>query len=336
MKATRSDVAKLAGVSTATVSYVLNKSKTLSPETTERVMRAVRELNYRPDIIARSMSTRESMQIGILLENISNPFYGDIIRGFESSANKQGYFVNVCTSLRRYNEYIEGAIARRLDGLFIMALPTSYDMEKLYHLTEQDIGVIVSGCCNADLKRLCLIENDYLTAMRDAMLHLHQRGHRDIAFITGLDRSLTFDNRVSGYLRMVEELGLTCGDDLLIEGRPPYSTAMQDGYDLTQRLLKTRRRFTALICVNDLTAFGAYMALRENGLRIPEDVAVVGFDDILFSSFCSPTLTTLSVDKFAFGQKAFELLYSYMTQGNTGFYLNRLRLVERQSTAVQR
>ena len=336
MKATRADVAKLAGVSTATVSYVLNKSKKISPETTERVMDAVRALNYTPDMIARSMAVKKSMQLAIFLENISNPLYGDIVRGFESSANLKGYSVIVCTSAQRHQEYIGQAISRRLDGILMLMMPFRYDDDALDKLTDHGIRVVTSGFFNVDLKKCSSIENDYITAMRELMQHLYERGHRDIAFITGLSRDFEFDHRVSGYLKMVEELGLPCGDDLLIDGRPPYDTTMQAGYDLTQRILKTGKRFTALICVNDLTAFGAYTALQEHGLRIPEDVAVAGFDDILFSKFCNPPLTTMSINKFEFGKKAFELLHSSIKHGTTGFYLNHLDLVQRRSTDVFR
>ena len=299
-------------------------------------MAAVKALNYKPDLIARSMSVKQSMQLAIFLENISNPFYGDIVQGFESSANLKGYSVIVCTSVQRNQEYIWEAVSRRLDGVLIMMMPFHYEQEALDILTKCGIRVVTSGFFNADLKKVSSIENNPITAMRELMLHLYERGHREIAFITGLSRKFEFDNRVSGYLRMVEELGLPCGDDLLIDGRPPYDTAMQSGYDLTQKLLKSGRRFTAMICVNDLTAFGAYTALQEHGLRIPEDVAVAGFDDILFSQFCNPPLTTMSVDKFAFGKKAFEMLYSNMKQGTTSFYLNHLELVQRRSTDFYR
>ena len=299
-------------------------------------MAAVKALNYKPDLIARSMSVKQSMQLAIFLENISNPFYGDIVQGFESSANLKGYSVIVCTSVQRNQECIREAVSRRLDGVFIMMMPFHYEQEALDILTNHGIRVVTSGFFNADLKKVSSIENDHITAMRELMLHLYERGHREIAFITGLSRKFKFDNRVSGYLRMVEELGLPCGDDLLIDGRPPYDTAMQSGYDLTRKLLKSGRRFTAMICVNDLTAFGAYTALQEHGLRIPEDVVVAGFDDILFSQFCNPPLTTMSVDKFAFGKKAFEMLYSNMKQGTTSFYLNHLELVQRRSTDFYR
>ncbi|MEA4890653.1 MAG: LacI family DNA-binding transcriptional regulator [Clostridiaceae bacterium] len=336
MRSTRADVAKLAGVSTSTVSYVLNNSKSISPETADKVLQAVKTLNYRPNIIARSLSTHMSMHLGVFVEDIANPFYGDIIHGFESSAYDKGYFVSVCTSLKRYDEYLENAISRRLDGIFIAVMPSNYSDAGLETLLGNGIHIVTSGYSNIGLKKVSSIENDYITAMRDAMLHLYGRGHRDIAFITGLTRTQTFDQRVAGYLAMVDQLKLGIGDDLLIEGKPPYRTTLQDGYDLAQKLIKSGRQFTALICVNDLVALGAYAALNEAHLRIPEDVAVIGFDDIIFSQFSRPSLTTLSIDKIAFGKKAFELLYTNITLGNTGFYLNPLTLQERQSTNFRR
>ncbi|MEA4889921.1 MAG: LacI family DNA-binding transcriptional regulator [Clostridiaceae bacterium] len=336
MKSTRDDVAKLAGVSTSTVSYVLNNSKAISPETSERVLKAVNELNYKPNIIARSLSTQMSMHLGVFVEDIANPFYGDIIHGFESCAHEKGYFVSVCTSLQRYEEYLENAISRRLDGIFIAVMPSRFELSVLNCLLTNGIRIVTSGYSNIDLKKVSSIENDHVTAMKDAMLHLYERGHREIAFITGLNRSHEFDQRIAGYLAMVKKLNLATGSDLLIEGKSPFSTTIQDGYDLTQQLLKSGKRFTAMICVNDLVALGAYSALNEQNLRIPEDVSVIGFDDIIFSRFSNPSLTTMSLDKVAFGEKAFELLYTNIMLGNTGFYLNRLTLQPRQSTAFRR
>lgn len=336
MKATRADVARMANVSTATVTYVLNKSKNISPETTARVMQAVETLNYRPDYYARAMSSKKSMQLGVLIDNISNPFYGDIIRGFETAAADKGYFVNVFTSVMSYTGYFANAIERRLDGMFIASMPFQYEQDALDRLLAHGIRIITSGFANADLKRVCSIENDYVAAMREAMQYLYGKGHRDIAHITGLSREHRFDARVEGYLQMVNELKLPCGDSLLYDGRPPYGTTSQDGYELTAALLSSGKPVTAIIAVNDLMAFGAYVAIHEKGLRIPEDIAVIGFDDIMFSTVCSPPLTTMSLDKVSFGQKAFELLYANMTRDVIGFYRNQLHLVERQSTNIIR
>ena len=187
---TRADVARLAGVSTATVSYVLNHTKHISPETTKRVMDAVRELDYRPDFVARSLSQRQTKQLAIFMDDATNPLYGEIIRSFEECASEKGYFVSICASQRRFQEYFDNAISRRLDGLFIMAPPRHYGAETLRRVAGRGIRVITSGYYDVDREQCSSIENDFVSAMRKGMLHLYDRGHRDIAFLTGLTSSM--------------------------------------------------------------------------------------------------------------------------------------------------
>lgn len=333
MRVTRSDVAKLAGVSTATVSYVLNGSRHMSDKTSKLVLDAVRQLNYKPDMIARSMTKNETMQLSFMVDNAANPFYGEIINGFENAAMEHGYFVNLCTGNKNLNDYFDNYIARRVDGVFIAAIPYKFDMEKLYSLTENGIRVVVSGNTDVDLRRVSSIENDYVAAMDSAVAYLHGLGHREIAYLNGLSRSFQFDHRVDGYLSAVKRYDLPCGTELLFDNKPPYHTEISEGYALAKELLHSGKHFTAVICTNDLMAMGAISAFKEAGLRVPEDVSVMGFDDILFSQAWRPGITTMGGAKSDFGRRAFELLYTNIQQGTTGYYLNQLELVRRGSTA---
>lgn len=336
MKATRTDVAKLAGVSTATVSNVLNGSNKVKEKTALRVMQAVRELDYRPDMIARSMTTKRTMQIGIVLEDVTNPYYGELIREFESAANEKNYFVNICTGLHKLDNYFDNFITRRVDGVFVAALPYKFQEDKLYYLVEQGVKVLTSGNVNADFRKVSSIENDYLAAMQEAVSYLVSLGHERIAYLSGLGKALSYDLRCTGYLNMVQQLNLPCGEDLLIDGAYPYSTNFEAGYDCALRLLQTGQPFTAIICGNDLMALGAMKALSEHGLHVPEDVSVMGFDGIAMGKYWSPALTTMSVDKATFGRRAFELLYSSIVSDTTGYYKNKLSLIEGQSTAPRK
>lgn len=336
MKATRTDVARLAGVSTATVSNVLNESGKVKEETAKKVREAVEALDYKPDMIARSMSTKTSMQIGIVLENISNPFFGDIVRGFESAANEKNYFVNICTGLNNLDDYFDNYITRRLDGVFVTAIPYKFNMDKLYHLVDHGIKIVMSGNVGADFRKISSIENDHMAAMQEAMEYLYGLGHRKISYLSGLGSNLPYDLRSIGYRKMVKELKLPCEDTLLFDGRFPYSTDMIDGYHYAMELLNSKREFTAVICVNDLMAMGAMKAFKENGLQIPQDVSVMGFDGISYGKFWEPSLTTMNLDKEKFGKKAFEILYANMTKGNTGYYENKLTLFEGKSTSVRK
>lgn len=332
MKVTRADVAKLAGVSTATVSYVLNGSRNMSEKTRKRVMDAVEQLNYKPDMIARSMTKNETMQLSLMVNDITNPFFSEIIVGFETAAMEKGYFVNVCTGQKDINSYIDNYVARRIDGVYVAAVPHRFDMDKLYGLTDSGIKVVVSGNAEADIKKVSSIEIDYVGGMNRAMDYLYGLGHRRIAFVSGLSRRHSFDRRVETYLTAVERLKLGYGDELLAEGKVPYDTSPMEGYTITKGVIASGKRFTALICTNDMMTFGAITAIQETGLRVPEDVSVLGFDDITFSRAWSPAVTSVGMDKAAFGRKAFELLHTSIRNGGTGYYLSPLELVERAST----
>lgn len=334
MKVTRNDVAKRAGVSSATVSYVLNGSGKIKDETAQKVWQAVKELDYHPDMIARSMSVKETMQIGIVLEDVSNPFYGEIVNGFEKAANEKKYFVNICTGLNKLDEYFDNFITRRIDGIFIMALPHKFSEKKLLRLVEHDIKVVCSGNVNVDLRRISSIENDYIIAMKEVVEYLYSLGHRNIAYLSGLGKEMTNDQRCIGYRKIIDMLKLSCGDDLLIEGKSPYATGIAEGYEDARKLMSLGKKFTAVICTNDMMALGAMKAFQESGLRIPQDVSVVGFDGIDLAQYWQPSLTTMQADKIAFGRKAFELLYSSIYTNTIGYYRNNLNMVVRDSTGI--
>lgn len=331
MKATRADVARKAGVSTATVSYVLNGSRRMSEKTRRLVLDAVEELNYKPDMIARSMTKNETMQLSLMINDITNPFYSEIVMGFEAAAIEKGYFVNVCTGYQDINSYFDNYVARRIDGVFVAAIPQKFDLNKLYDLTENGVRVVVSGNTEVDLRRVSSIESDHNAGMEMAVRHLRSLGHEKIAYLSGLRREHNFDHKIEGYLRAMGQNG-----DLLLEGQPPFSTGIPDGYAMAQELLASGKEFTAVICTNDLMAMGAISALEDSGLRVPQDVSVMGFDDILFAKSWRPALTTMAVNKFEFGRKAFELLYNNIKNGNTGYYRTQLELKERASTAKRK
>lgn len=331
MKVTRADVAKLAGVSTATVSYVLNNSRKMSDKTRKSVLDAVEQLNYKPDMVARSLKNNETKQLSIMVNDISNPFYGEIVVGFENAAIEKGYFVNVCTGYKDINNYLDNYIARRMDGVFIVTISSKFDMNKLYNLVDNDVKVVVSGNTEVNLKKVNGIEIDYKRGMQEAVSFLYEMGHERIAYLSGLNRQQLFDSRIEGYLEAVNRMGFSYGEDLLLEGKAPYGTGMEDGYRMAQELLALGKKFTAVICTNDMMALGAMSALKDAGLSIPEDVSIMGFDDIIFSKAWRPALTTMSVSKYELGRKAFELLYKNMKAGNTGYYLNQLELKVRDS-----
>ena len=323
----------MAGVSTATVSYVLNGSRGMSDKTKKLVYDAVEQLNYKPDMIARSMTTNETKQLSLMINDITNPFYSEIIKGFEEAAIEKGYFVNVCTGYKDINNYLDNYIARRIDGVFIVAMPYKFDIQKLYGLVDYGVKVVVSGNTEADLQKVSSIESDYMAAMQDAVKYLHNLGHQKIAYLSGLGRQHKSDCKIEGYLRAMEQMSLPYGEDLLFAGSAAYTTGVEDGYAMAQQLIHSGMEFTAVICQNDLMAMGAIAALEDSGKKVPQDVSVIGFDDILFAKAWRPAITTMAVSKYEFGYKAFELLYHNIKQGQTATYVSTLQLKERESTA---
>jgi len=332
VKVTRADVANAAGVSTATVSFVLNGSRHMSEKTRKRVLDAVEKLNYTPDMVARSMTTNQTMQVSLLVNDITNPFYSEIVLGFETAAIEKGYFVNVCTGSQDISRYLDNYIARRIDGVFVAALPERFDSEKLYGLVENGIKVVISGDRNIDTSRISSLENDYLDGMRQAVSFLAGKGHRKVAYLSGLAKIHTFDQKIEGYLAAVKEFLPELGEKLLVEGQAPYSTRMEDGFRMMNELLDSGKDVSAIICQNDLMAMGAIAAIKDRGLRVPEDLSVVGFDGIMLSESWRPALTTVSVPKYELGRKAFEMLYQNLMGGTPSKCLNSLELIERQST----
>lgn len=336
MRATRADVAKLAGVSTATVSYVMNGSRSMSEKTKKRVQDAVKELNYTPDMIARSMTKNETKQLSLMVNDITNPFFSEIAMGFEAKAIEKGYFVNICTGYKNINNYFDNYLARRIDGVFVVAMPYKFDMEKLYDLVDNGIKVVISGNVEANIRKVCSIENDYMAGMEAAVAYLRELGHTRIAYLSGLTRKQRSDRKLEGYLAAMEHHGLPFGEELLMEGRAPYLTRMEDGFALARQLLSLGRDFTAVICQNDLMAMGAISALEDAGYRVPQDVSVMGFDDILFARTWRPAITTMAVSKYDFGRKAFELLYTNIKKDITGHCIDQLQLIQRGSTGPVR
>lgn len=335
MAITRKDVARMAGVSTATVSNVLNNSDKVKEDTANHVREIIKQLNYSPNMVARSLSTKRTMQVAIVLEDISNPFFAEIATDFGNAAEEKGYFINICMGLNKLDEYFENFKARGLDGVYVTAMPHKFDVNKLYQLADCGIKIVTSGNVEIDTRKISSIENNFESGMKKAMEYLYEQGHTEIAYLSGLGQELSSDCRCVTYLKTLDSLGLDYKDRLLVDGKFPYTTSMRDGYRCARQLLDSRKPFTAAICGNDMMAIGAIKAFVESGLRVPEDVSVIGMDGTEMGRYCRPTLTTLEISK-GLGRKAFELLYGNMMHGNVGYYKNDVELIVRESTGVRK
>ena len=332
---TRKDVAERANVSTATVSYVLNKTYKIPEPTAARVISAAKELGYRGNHFARSLATNKSKQLAIVLNNIANPIYSDLILGFESRAIEKGYFVNICTGYSNIDEYFDSFIARRIDGLFVEALPYKFHKEKLTEMVAAGIKLIQFGHPVLDQSIVSCIETDYFSGIDAIFSYLVSMGHHRIAYVSGLSRKDS-DCRISAYQKAADTAGIEAGARKVIAPRESTPTGVDDGMQLTRRLLEKDTNCTAILCTNDLMAVGAMQVLREKRIRVPMDISVIGIDDAWISTITDPPLTTLSIDYKKLGALAFSMLYADISADEKGHYKISPRLIIRESSAPTR
>lgn len=296
------DVAEHAGVSVTTVSHVLNKTRFVSPATRRRVLQAVQELRYYKDAHARRLGSGQSDFVGLIVSDITNPFFPEIVRGFESAALKRRFDTLLCDTNydpHRSEAGIRMMIENKVRGVAVMTseLPPRLAEDLMANeVPAVSLGLWKPGLYTANIRV------DQARGIHQAVAHLQSLGHQDIAFISGpqghgsaVDRRNAFSSASQIY-----ELRLP----RIIEG----NHKVDGGLDAMRTLLADGKRPTAILCSNDLTAFGAMRALREVGLRVPEDISVIGFDDIYFASVANPPLTTISLPRNYVGELAFEAL----------------------------
>ncbi len=303
---TMKDVARLAGVSTATVSRALKQPDLVTIETRERVMAAVARVGYLPNAAARSLRRRETRMVILVVRDIANPFYLDIYRGIEQCAHELGYNVvmgNTRDDPLRERQYVDMVRAHHADGLLLMTGQLPEGMAA----TELPPTVVTLEYFRT--LPLPTVRIDNIAAARTAVEHLIGLGHRRIAHITGPMPATLSEDRLQGYRDALAAAGLPQLEPYVVAG--DYS--LRSGHTAAHRLLgldrrPTVRRPTAIFAANDEMAFGAINEIRARGLRVPEDVSVVGFDDIVFAGAFHPALTTVRQPRRTIGEQAMAML----------------------------
>jgi DNA-binding LacI/PurR family transcriptional regulator len=291
------DVAREAGVSTATVSRVLNDSGQVRDETRESVLRAIARLHYTPNLYARTLAGGDSRTIGMIVSNLENPFFLDIYRSLEAEAQRVGHEVLVASTgydPERLSAAIGLMLGRRVTG--IAAVVSEMTPAHAAELNRSGLPVVVYDV-TASGRQIVNVLVDYASGMREMIELLYSTGHRHFAFVghhTTLGplsaRLVAFNDQMHQYGRRVKYQVVTETD------------ALDGGYRAGHLLLAGDPTPTAIVCVNDLMASGVLRALRERGLRVPEDVSVTGFDNVTLAEYVSPPLTTVDVPRLAIGQ----------------------------------
>ena len=312
------DVALKAKVSIATVSRVVNKSEhKVNPVTREKVLAAIRELDYRPNALAKGLLMKKTMTIGIIIPDISNPYYAEIVRGIQDTADRAGYAVMLHNTDRKQERIIRHIYLLReksVDGvIFSGGIINGY--ETLSILKELKERVVVVGRHSVDFPAVMV---DNMGGATQAVQHLIDLGHRQIGCIAGPEGSTTAEDRLTGYRNALAQNGMTF-DPLLVK-RGNWSP--ESGHILARQMLEGVPRPTALLCANDQMAFGAIKAARELSLNVPKDLAVVGFDNVRPGSYFDPSLTTVEIPMYDIGTASMQMLIDLLS----GERFEKLRL----------
>ncbi|MFT3849771.1 MAG: LacI family DNA-binding transcriptional regulator [Propionivibrio sp.] len=307
------DVALHAGVSVTTVSHVVNGTRFVSETARQRVEEAVRELGYVPSAVARSLKHNTTRTFGMIIPNNSNPYFAEIIRGVEDRCFAAGYNVILCNSNddpERQASYLRVLAEKRIDGLVLVV--TGSDAVARATLGGINIPLVlldreVSGLSGD------LVEVNHVLGSQMATRHLLELGHPRVACISGPPGLSPSSQRRAGWKDALEQAGVERKESDLARG----DFTARGGYLAMQTLLKRRPRPTAVFACNDLMAFGALAAAREAGIAVPQQLSIVGFDDIELAAFSAPPLTTVAQPKLKIGTLAAELLLERVSAGRS-------------------
>ncbi|NLC65687.1 MAG: LacI family transcriptional regulator [Clostridium sp.] len=329
MAASIKDVAKEAGVSIATVSRVINKVDVVNKETKEKVEKAIIKLNYRPNIVARSLKTRRTETIGILVPDISNQFYPEVVRGAEDVANIYDYNIILCNSdsdISKEKEYIRVLKEKMVDGMLYMS--SSLDDEIIELIDELKMKTVLIET-KAPGNKFPSVTIDNIKAAYDATKYLLDKGNKKIGYI-GIkkDKSNAVSLRYDGYVRALKE------NNIDLDNKRTYFGGMKvsDGYNGINVILESSE-IDAVFCASDEIAMGAINALRDKGISVPDDVDVIGFNDIDLAAIFYPKITTISQPMYDMGSVGMRMLIKNINKKplDEDQYLLNYHLVERDS-----
>lgn len=315
MRVTIDDIARLAGVSKATVSRVINnKNEGVGAETRKKIQKLIDDLEYKPNLLARGIVTSKTKTLGLIIPDITNPFFTELVKAVENHANKNGYTVIIAnTDFSRIKEedYVSTFIAKRVDGVILTSTVSDNNtihskfkkynvpcvlLDRAMNTIDYDAGVYVDNECGL------YISCEYLI----------KHGNKRIAFISGPKNVSTSKERIEGYKMALAQYQIEFDESLIKYG----NFTLDSGYKAVWELNKGEIDFTGILASNDVMAIGAMKALRELGYKVPEDVEIIGFDNIELSSMIDPPLTTVQQPTLEMGKKAIEFLLS-LIEGKT-------------------
>lgn len=302
---TLKDVAEEASVSIATVSYVVNDTRYVSPELTERVERAMEKLGYHQNQVARSLKTEKTKTLGLIVTDITTPFFSTLVRGVEDATIQNDHNLIIGNSdetKKKEDLYIDLFIGKKVDGLIIA--PTKKSEKNIKKIANMGTSIVFVDREIEDIKAPKVLSENVKGAYR-ATSHLVERGHRKIGIVLGLKGVGTTQERLNGYKRALRENEIPVKEKYIVRGH----SSIESGKEAVEKLLELDETPTAIFSTNNKVNLGSLKAIKEAGLSCPKDVSLVGFDDSDWASIFDPNLTTVSQDPYSIGSTATELLF---------------------------
>jgi DNA-binding LacI/PurR family transcriptional regulator len=329
-------IASAANVSIATVSRVMNNVPTVNPKMAKRVWEVIDEFGYFPNTQARALVSGRSRLFGLIVSEITNPFFPELIQGFEDIAVEHGYEILVSSTNydpKRMSHCIRRMLERKVEGVAVMTFGIEEPL--LDQLAKRKVPLVFIDI-GPKRPSISILKVDYHHGIRQGVQHLAAMGHRDISFISGPMTLHSAQSRRAAFITSLKECGITPDPAWIVEG----DHRMEGGMACMERLLATRKRPTAVMCSNDMTAIGVLHKLYRAGLRVPDDFSVIGFDDIHIAEVTTPPLTTVQMSRFDLARAAVMALRAHAEQPNNPTpkreYEIRTDLIVRESTGFPR
>lgn len=337
MRPTLKTIAEEVGYSVATVSRVLNGQASeyrISKEAEQLITEVARKIDFSPNILAKGLRKKRTFTLGLVIPDISNPFFSNIVRNIERAARKMGYSIILCDSDENTDleiQLLQTLKARKVDGLIVF--PVGIDGRHLLKVFEQGIPLVLIDRCfpEFDIPFVC---SDNYAGAKEAVSYLLENGHRLIACIQGLQNTMPNNDRVRGYRDAYRELGVEVKEHLIVGS----SFGMHNGYIEAKMLLNLKNRPTAIFACSNLIALGSLQAISEENLAVPNDISIVSFDDQTYSSFLRTPMTTINQQGEEMGEISVRLLLNQLDKHldknqNTKIYLPT-KLIKRKSVKM--
>lgn len=329
-------IARIANVSIATVSRTINRVSTVNPKMAKRVWDVIEKLDFVPNTQARALVSGRSKIFGLVVSEITNPFFPELIQGFEDIAVENGYEILVSSTNhdpKRMSHCIRRMLERKVEGVAIMTFGIEEPL--LDQLAKRKVPLVFIDI-GPDRPGVSVLKVDYHHGIRRAVQHLAALGHRQIAFVTGPMRLHSAQSRLAAFSKSMQECGITPEPNQIVEG----DHTLEGGVAAMERLLLLDPLPTAVVCSNDMTAIGVLHKLYRKGLRVPDDISVIGFDDIHIAEVMMPPLTTVQMSRLDIAKAAFGALRSQVespeqTHGKREFDIPT-ELIVRESTGFPR